>query len=193
MTSSTRTVPVSSGSTSSPVAADDGGMGSSEGPRAGGPSRRRAFTPAEKLEHLKSYVDACTEKDGGAYLRREGLYSSQVVEWRKLRDAGVLDGVNPGKKVGRPTAEQAELARLRRQVQVMQQRLDTTETALTIMGSGLSISLPASAELPSRRSTLVAWWLNYQSPAPSQIASTSTLPESKMDTSRLTPWRGADC
>jgi len=156
MTSSTRTVPVSSGSTSSPVAADDGGMGSSGGPRAGGPSRRRAFTPAEKLEHLKSYEDACTEKDGGAYLRREGLYSSQVVEWRKLRDAGVLDGVNPGKKVGRPTAEQAELARLRRQVQVMQQRLDTTETALTIMGKAhalleqISESAPAGP-MPKRR------------------------------------------
>jgi len=36
-------------------------MGSSGGPRAGGPSRRRAFTPAEKLEHLKSYEDACYE------------------------------------------------------------------------------------------------------------------------------------
>jgi transposase len=89
-------------------------------------------------------------------LRREGLYSSQVVEWRKLRDAGVLDGVNPGKKVGRPTAEQAELARLRRQVQVMQQRLDTTETALTIMGKAhalleqISESAPAEP-MPKRR------------------------------------------
>ncbi len=78
MTSSTRTVPDASGSTSSPVAADDGDMSGNPGPRAGGPSRRRAFTVAEKLEHLNSYEDACKEKDGGAYLRREGLYSSQI-------------------------------------------------------------------------------------------------------------------
>lgn len=95
MTSPTRTVPDASGSTSSPVAADDGDMSGNPGPRAGGPSRRRAFTVAEKLEHLNSYEDACKEKDGGAYLRREGLYSSQIVEWRKLRDAGPACGTRP--------------------------------------------------------------------------------------------------
>ncbi len=78
-----------------------------------------------------------------------------MAEWRTLRDAGLLDGANPGKKVGRPTAEQAELARLRRQVQVMQQRLDTTETALTIMGKAHAlleqISESAPAEPPSTK------------------------------------------
>jgi len=110
---------------------------------------------AEKREHLQAYEQACEERDGGAYLRREGLHSSQVVEWRKLRDAGLWDGANPGKKVGRPTAEQAELARLRRQMQVMQQRLDTTETALTIMGKAHAlleqISESAPAEPPSTK------------------------------------------
>ncbi len=149
MTSSTRTVPDASGSTSTIVVADDGGMSSSEGPRAGGPSRRRSFTVAEKLEHLKSYEDACKEKDGGAYLRREGLHSSQVVEWRRLRDGGLLDGAGPGKKVGRPTAEQTELARLRRQVQVMQRRLDTTETALTIMGKAHALLEQISESAPA--------------------------------------------
>jgi hypothetical protein len=55
-------------------------------PRAGGPSRRRTFAPTEKLQHLAAYEEACRESQGGAYLRREGLYSSQVTEWRKLRD-----------------------------------------------------------------------------------------------------------
>ena len=87
--------------------------------RAGGPSRRRSFTPSEKLGHVQAYKQACARQQGGAYLRREGLYSSLVVEWRRLRDAGVLDAKNPGRKVGRPSAEQAELARLRRQLEVM--------------------------------------------------------------------------
>ncbi len=116
-----------------PAVADDGRMSSSH-PRAGGPSRRRSFTGAEKLEHLQAYELACEQQQGGAYLRREGLYSSQVVEWRKLRDAGVLDAKEPAKKVGRPTGEQAEIARLRRQLEVTQRRLGTTETALAIMG-----------------------------------------------------------
>ena len=72
--------------TSAPIA-EDGEMSS---PRAGGPSRRRSFTPAQKLHHLAEYETACENGQGGAYLRREGLYSSLISEWRRLRDAGLL-------------------------------------------------------------------------------------------------------
>jgi len=90
-------------------------------PRSGGPGRRRSFTPTQKLDHLAAYEAACAEgAGGGAYLRREGLYSSQITEWRKLRDAGVLTGGSPGVRVGRPSAEQSEIARLRRQLEVRQ-------------------------------------------------------------------------
>jgi len=67
-------------------------MDSSAGPRAGGPRPRRSFTAREKLDHLAAYEAACADNGGGAYLRAEGLYSSQVTEWRRLRDAGVLAG-----------------------------------------------------------------------------------------------------
>ena len=70
---------------------DDSGM-SKPGPRAGGPSLRRSFTPAQKLNHLAEYEAAVQRNEGGAYLRAEGLYSSHLTEWRKLRDAGVLAG-----------------------------------------------------------------------------------------------------
>ena len=103
-------------------------------PRAGGPSRRRLFTPAQKIAHLQAYEAACADGQGGAYLRREGLYSSLISEWRRLREAGVLDGKAPGSKVGRPSADQAEIARLRRQLGEAERRLATTETALDIMG-----------------------------------------------------------
>jgi len=52
-------------------------------PRAGGPRHRRSFTPAQKLEHLAAYEAAVAQGSGGAYLRQEGLYSSQITEWRK--------------------------------------------------------------------------------------------------------------
>jgi transposase-like protein len=104
-------------------------------PRFGGPTRRRSFTPAQKLEHVAAYEAALAQGGGGgAYLRQEGLYSSQITEWRRLRDAGVLAGKSAGAKVGRPTAEQAEIARLRRQLDLTQRRLSTTEAALDIMG-----------------------------------------------------------
>ena len=110
---------------------DDGGMSS---PRAGGPSRRRSFTPAQKLQHLEDYEAARAKSQGGAYLRREGLYSSLISEWRRMRDAGLLEGKDPGARIGRPHAEQAELARLRRQLAESERKLATTEIALDIMG-----------------------------------------------------------
>ena len=122
-------------------------------PRAGGPSRRRSFTPAEKLEHVIAYEAACEKSEGGAYLRRQGLYSSLIFEWRRLRDTGLLEGRQPGAAVGRPSPEQAEIARLRRQLDQAQRRLATTETALEIMGKAhalLEQISESAAEAPRR-------------------------------------------
>ena len=106
---------------------------SSPGPSAGGPTPRRSFTPKQKLDHLAAYEDALSRNSGGAYLREQGIYSSQITEWRKLRDAGVLQGKKPGEKIGRLTPEQAEIARLRRQLDLTERRLETTGVALEIM------------------------------------------------------------
>jgi len=103
-------------------------------PRADGPRRRRAFSAADKLAYLSAYEQACGDGEGGAYLRREGLYSSLISEWRKQRDAGVLAGKPPGEKMGRLSAEQAEIARLTRENARLNKRLQTTEVALDIMG-----------------------------------------------------------
>jgi hypothetical protein len=106
------------------------------GPREGGPRRRRAFTTREKLDHLTAYESACAAGDGGggAYLREQGVYSSQITEWRKLRDAGLLTGRKPGEKIGRPSADQAEIARLTRELDSTRRRLAKTEAALDLVG-----------------------------------------------------------
>lgn len=119
---------------SSLIAVRDDGRMPSPGPRSGGPTSRRSFTAAQKLDHLAAYEVAGENGQGGAYLREHGLYSSLISEWRRLRDAGVLAGKQPGEKIGRLTAEQAEIARLRRQLDKAERRLVTTEAALEIMG-----------------------------------------------------------
>lgn len=121
---------------------------SSSGPRAGGPTPRRSFSPAQKLEFLAQYEDACTRQEGSAFLRGEGLYSSQVTEWRKLRDAGVLQGKTAGQTIGKLSREQAEIARLRRQLEVSESRLNTTEAALDVMGKLSAFFENAIAESP---------------------------------------------
>src|SRR5271155_6280275 len=62
-------------------------------------ARRRTFTAQYKLDVVAEY-DAAPAGEKGAVLRREGLYSSQVIEWRRARDAGVLAG--PGRPRGGP-------------------------------------------------------------------------------------------
>jgi transposase len=50
-------------------------------------AKRRTFTGAYKLKVLAEYEAAAPGKRG-AVLRREGLYSSVLVEWRRAGDAG---------------------------------------------------------------------------------------------------------
>ncbi|MRH93635.1 IS3 family transposase [Nocardia sp. SYP-A9097] len=122
----------------------------SRGPRGDEPKRRRAFSAADKLAYLQAYEQAIEHGDGGGYLRREGLYSSQISEWRKQRDAGVLSGKKPGEKVGKLTAEQAEIARLTAELARANKRLVTTEAALDIMGKAHALleSLSERADSP---------------------------------------------
>ena len=128
---------------------------STPGPREGGPRRRRAFTATEKLQHLTAYEQACTAADGGggAYLREQGIYSSQITQWRQLRDAGLLAGNKPGEKVGRPTPDQAEIARLTRELEIARRRLATTEAALGIMGKAHALleQISESADIEDQR------------------------------------------
>jgi transposase len=60
-------------------------------------AKRRTFT-AEYKRRIVEEADACDRGDLGALLRREGLYSSHLVEWRRARDAGALAGLTPSKR-----------------------------------------------------------------------------------------------
>lgn len=97
--------------------------------------KRRTFTAAEKLAHLDAY-DALPKgsEERGAYLRREGLYSSHLSEWRKQRDRGTLAGLAPKTRPGKRTAEQVEVERLRRRNARLEQELERTKLALEITG-----------------------------------------------------------
>ena len=131
------------------VRPDDGVVSSSGGPRADQP-RRRAFTAEYKLRMVAEY-DRAVPGERGALLRREGLYHSHIIEWRKARDAGTLarpaaeqtetgpDEQSPSasprrRRRGASTAEQAELERLRRQNEKLAKDLARTQAALEIMG-----------------------------------------------------------
>jgi transposase-like protein len=70
--------------------------------------KRRTFTAAYKLNILRE-LDALSEPGQvGEVLRREGLYSSHICDWRRLRALGELQALEP-KKTGRPKKEQHPL------------------------------------------------------------------------------------
>jgi transposase-like protein len=69
---------------------------------------RRVFSPEYKLAMLAEYENAPNGQKG-AILRREGLYSSHIIEWTRARDAGALTSgpvgsATPAKRV-KKTAE----------------------------------------------------------------------------------------
>ncbi|ONI71198.1 transposase [Actinosynnema sp. ALI-1.44] len=98
---------------------------------------RRVFTAEYKLAILTEYENA-PNGEKGAILRREGLYSSHVIEWARARDAGTLthrpaDPAAPSKRP-KKTAEQLELEELRRRNAKLEADLTKTKLALDIMG-----------------------------------------------------------
>jgi len=96
--------------------------------------RRRTFTVEYKERILEEY-DALPlgSSERGALLRREGLYTSHLAEWRKARAAGARDAL-AAKPKPRRSAEQAELEKLRRRNARLEAELERTKTALEITG-----------------------------------------------------------
>ena len=111
--------------------AHDGGV---DEPDPAARPRRRTFTAEYKdriLDEYDALPSGSTER--GALLRREGLYTSHLAEWRKTRAAGARDAL-AAKLKPRRSAEQAELEKLRRRNARLEAELERTKTALEITG-----------------------------------------------------------
>jgi transposase-like protein len=109
--------------------------------RSGAEAVTAGFSPEYKLAMVTEYENA-PNGEKGAILRREGLYSSHIIEWTRARDAGLLG--NPGSRKEdaatipagqrvKKSAEQLELEKLRRQNETLQADLKKTRMALDIM------------------------------------------------------------
>lgn len=94
---------------------------------------RRRFSAEYKQQILAEYEAAPTDGSRGAILRRKGLYSSHVVEWCRARDAGALAGLAPRSRP-RASAEQLELARLRRRAERAEAELAKARLVIDIQG-----------------------------------------------------------
>ncbi|GAA4408688.1 hypothetical protein GCM10023147_52490 [Tsukamurella soli] len=101
----------------------------------GARARRRTFTAEYKQRILEEYEALPSgSPDRGAMLRREGLYSSHLAEWRKARQAGTREALTPKTRGAKRTPEQVEVQRLRARTQRLEAELERTRLALEITG-----------------------------------------------------------
>jgi transposase-like protein len=94
---------------------------------------RRVFSAQYKLKILAEYERR--DRDGkSALLRREGLYTSSISEWRKQRVEGALQAL--GASSGRPPTDPREqdLARLRHENARLQSELTKARRVIEVQG-----------------------------------------------------------
>ena len=113
--------------------------------------RRRRFTAEYKLRLLREVERAKEPGDIGAILRREGLYSSHLVTWRRERDRVATAGLAARKRG--PTAPMKDLrvTQLERENATLRRRLQRVETMLEIQKKasellGIPLSPPDNDE-----------------------------------------------
>jgi transposase len=109
--------------------------------------KRRRLTAAYKLRVLAE-ADACVQRgELGGLLRREGVYHSDIANWRKQKANGTL-GSAPASRAARSTSEYQEAARqlsvvsgenrkLRRELARAQQIIDIQKKAARLLGETL--------------------------------------------------------
>jgi transposase-like protein len=107
--------------------------------------QRRRFSPEEKLRIVEEANSATERGAVAALLRREGIYASQLADWRRqLKQNGVsgLQDAKPGRK-GKDEREQLiekqqqEIERLRKEVRIQQGLIDLQVKAHEILGIAL--------------------------------------------------------
>src|SRR6266508_5139858 len=97
-------------------------------------AKRRRFSAGYKLAILDELDRAVELGAKGALLRREGLYSSHIVEWRRARDVGALRELAPKARPAKRTPEQVELDRAQRRIERLESDLAKHKLALEIQG-----------------------------------------------------------
>ena len=96
---------------------------------------RRRFTAEYKLRILKR-AESCTERGQlGALLRKEGLYSTNLIAWKRQLEKGTLEALSPrkrGPKGKRPDPSARRIAELERENQRLEKKLRQAETIIEV-------------------------------------------------------------
>lgn len=95
-------------------------------------AKRRQYTAEYKLRILQELDGSQGQGETGALLRREGLYSSHLTEWRRQRTNGELDGLTSQKRGPKPEVATVELTRLQTENERLRERLRQAELIIEV-------------------------------------------------------------
>ena len=134
--------------------------GAVESPSTPARPKRRTFAAEYKQRILREADAAVASGQEGAIgelLRREGLYSSHLTEWRRRRDGGEFAALTPQKRGRKPSkpALADEVARLQRQVAKLEQELHKANTIVDVQKKlasllGETLSEPTAEDFAQR-------------------------------------------
>lgn len=119
-------------------------MSSSPKVRSKAPPRR--FSAEEKTRIISEYENAATPLERAAVLRREGVYTSHIANWRKAGARGEEAMEARGR---RPDPDAAELERLRKDNARLQSRLEKAEQTIEVLGKVHALLQKAAGESAS--------------------------------------------
>ena len=122
------------------AATDEGRRPTAAAPASASPElaarpHRRVFTAKDKLRILADTDRAADTGGIAAILRREGIYSSALTDWRRQRDAGTLGALTPAKrgpKVAEPNPLAAEVVLLQKENARLALRLKRAEAVMEV-------------------------------------------------------------
>lgn len=101
---------------------------------------RRRFSTEYKLR-IVAEADACQHGELGAILRREGLYSNQLQQWRRELEQGGAENLsksNPGPKASK-TPEQRRIEQLEKEKAQLKRKLQMTQDCVDLQKKALSM------------------------------------------------------
>jgi transposase len=111
-------------------------------------AKHRQYTAEYKLRILRELDGSQGTGETGALLRREGLYSSHLTNWRRQRELGELDGLAPQKRGPKMDPQAVELARLQQENERLQERLRQAELIIDVQKKVAQILGGSSEETP---------------------------------------------
>lgn len=110
-------------------------------------AKRRTFSAEYKLRILDEASACRTPRERGALLRREGLYSSHLTNWRRELHAGALNGLHPKKRGPKSNPLAVENAQLKRELARLEAKLERAETIIEVQKKlSQLLGLPTAGE-----------------------------------------------